>query len=419
MPWIGLDDTDTLSGGCTTHEFYLLIEELSKLSKLGSPWSTPKDTRLVRLWPFASKRTRGNAALALNIDVLDGHEKELFDFLEKWYFSLKQKISKFDVVPSNHSNRIQHPPEPCLLYLNNQFPEFYWKAVRSNVSVDEAKSIILKDPKSKFWGEEGKMSGLIGSLAAISWMGEHDCTWELTAYRSSENYNSKRNISQESVKLMSNKYPKTIMNRDPNSEKTLITPNTPCPILYGIRSENSTEALMAHNYLQSFQENEVCSSFQIWRTNQATGDHLEKRHEGILKSDPFILKGGHVLIDVDSFSKDISQVKLIAFEESGNINRLAKELKKGDSVSWMGLKCHTGEIHLELLKLNKAVPRNRMRPMCICGTKFKSSGRNQPLRCKCGKIYPRLWLGSKKELIDWVEPSTGNRRHLSKPLNRN
>ena len=36
---------------------------------------------------------------------------------------------------------------------------------------------------------------------------------------------------------------------------------------------------MAHNYLQSFQENEVCSSFQIWRTNQATGDHLEKRHE--------------------------------------------------------------------------------------------------------------------------------------------
>ena len=40
------------------------------------------------------KRTRGNAALALNIDVLDGHEKELFDFLEKWYFSLKQKNFK-------------------------------------------------------------------------------------------------------------------------------------------------------------------------------------------------------------------------------------------------------------------------------------------------------------------------------------
>ena len=37
MPWIGLDDTDTLSGGCTTHEFYLLIEELSRLSNLGVP----------------------------------------------------------------------------------------------------------------------------------------------------------------------------------------------------------------------------------------------------------------------------------------------------------------------------------------------------------------------------------------------
>ena len=53
MPWIGLDDTDTLSGGCTTYEFHLLIEELSRLSNLGSPWSVPKDSRLVRLWPFA------------------------------------------------------------------------------------------------------------------------------------------------------------------------------------------------------------------------------------------------------------------------------------------------------------------------------------------------------------------------------
>ena len=59
-----------------------------------------------------------------------------------------------------------------------------------------------------------------------------------------------------------------------------------------------------------------------------------------MKSDPLILKGGHVLID-RFFSKDFSQVKLIAFEESGNINRLAKELKKGDSISWMGLKCQT------------------------------------------------------------------------------
>ena len=69
MPWIGLDDTDTLSGGCTTYEFHLLIQSLTKSSRGGSPWGIPSDSRLVRLWPFASKRTRGNAALASKIEI--------------------------------------------------------------------------------------------------------------------------------------------------------------------------------------------------------------------------------------------------------------------------------------------------------------------------------------------------------------
>ena len=67
MAWIGLDDTDTLSSGCTTHEFHTLIRELRRLSAEGAPWEVPTDFRLVRLWPFASKRTRGNAALALSL----------------------------------------------------------------------------------------------------------------------------------------------------------------------------------------------------------------------------------------------------------------------------------------------------------------------------------------------------------------
>ena len=104
MPWIGLDDTDTLSGGCTTYEFHLLITELSRLSDLGRPWGIPQDTRLVRLWPFASKRTRGNAALALKIDVLEGHENSLLDFLEGWYISLKKRISELEFVNYDKHN---------------------------------------------------------------------------------------------------------------------------------------------------------------------------------------------------------------------------------------------------------------------------------------------------------------------------
>ena len=60
MAWIGLDDTDHLDGGCTTKNFDNLLIELEKNYILEQP-------RLVRLWPFAKQRTRGNAALAVEI----------------------------------------------------------------------------------------------------------------------------------------------------------------------------------------------------------------------------------------------------------------------------------------------------------------------------------------------------------------
>jgi len=418
MPWIGLDDTDTLSGGCTTYEFHSLIEELSKLSKGGSPWSIPKDPRLVRLWPFASKRTRGNAALALKIEPMEGKEECLLEFLDTWYKSLKQRISELEVIQSHHSERRQYPPEPCLIYLQNQYPDFYWSAVRGNVLFDDAKKIVMSDENSRIWGSEGKMSGLIGSLAAISWTGSNDFTWELTAYRLKKNMNLERKICLESVESMSKRFPETILNRDPTSEKPLISPNTPCPVLYGIRSENEKEAELAHDYLQSFDENEGYSSFQIWRTNQATGDHIKNTFEGLLKSRPKILKGGHVLLEVELIIQEPCIETLIAFEESGDVKKLANNLTEGDKIRWQGLKCPSGEIHLERLKLIEGVVRKRERPICECGKRYESSGKNQPLRCTCGNTFARLWIGEKIELNEWKEPNPSNRRHLSKPLNR-
>ena len=56
--WLGLDDTDSLLGGCTTLVFHQLLEHLP--CKHGEP-------RLTRLWPFANRRTRGNAALSVEL----------------------------------------------------------------------------------------------------------------------------------------------------------------------------------------------------------------------------------------------------------------------------------------------------------------------------------------------------------------
>ena len=57
---IGLDDTDHIDCACTTEHFQRL---LTRLNDSIVSFET-KERRLVRLWPFAPNRTRGNAALA-------------------------------------------------------------------------------------------------------------------------------------------------------------------------------------------------------------------------------------------------------------------------------------------------------------------------------------------------------------------
>ena len=56
--WFGLDDTDSLEGGCTTLVFHELLNALP--CDYGEP-------RLTRLWPFAAQRTRGNASLSVEL----------------------------------------------------------------------------------------------------------------------------------------------------------------------------------------------------------------------------------------------------------------------------------------------------------------------------------------------------------------
>ena len=106
MAWIGLDDTDHLDGGCTTKNFDSLLIALEQNYTLKQP-------RLVRLWPFAKQRTRGNAALAVEINC-NNHD-QLIKILDEWWRShilpLKGKISE-----SKISTRKQFPADPGMTY---------------------------------------------------------------------------------------------------------------------------------------------------------------------------------------------------------------------------------------------------------------------------------------------------------------
>ena len=77
--WIGLDDTDEREHGCTTHDFNDLLDVLSESGM------KIVDARLVRLWPFAPQRTRGNAALAAAVQCDDVVHLE--QILQLWFES--------------------------------------------------------------------------------------------------------------------------------------------------------------------------------------------------------------------------------------------------------------------------------------------------------------------------------------------
>ncbi len=385
--WIGLDDTDEREYGCTTHDFDSLIRELQMNGFVIT------DPKLVRLWPFAPTRTRGNAALSASI-VTDDRDR-LISTLEDWF---KTRFDGLTIGEDTHS------AQPVLLMTEVQLPEsMYWDTVRSFVDLD-SRVEELSDYNHHIWSTPAGCGGLIGASAAIAWKGLDDCTWECTAWRS---ISGPRNVPIDIVEKMSIKFPSTFMNRDPNAGQSLIAPRTPCPVLYGIRGESRQVVLDAHLFMQD-NGAELSSGHRAHRTNQATDDHLLSSKIGNVNR-VTIMPGGHVEIDVG--------IKLLSFSQGGELNRLAQSLEHGDKIEWWGLTNIDDTVHLERLRLIHG-KRNRMRPLCECGSRYKSQGRNQLLKCpNCSREHEDTWTFNIIQ-SEWFEPPPNYRRHLSKPLSR-
>ena len=107
MGWIGLDDTDSLEGGCTTWDFHKLLTLIE-----GLDYVQVKIPRLVRLWPFAPHRTRGNAALSCEIKLPEENIFEFIKFLDNWFSKTYSKDG--DSLSESH---------PSLIWSNDQPPD--------------------------------------------------------------------------------------------------------------------------------------------------------------------------------------------------------------------------------------------------------------------------------------------------------
>lgn len=399
--FLGLDDTDFIESGCTTERMNdLLINIINQLN------AVELERRLVRLWPFAKKRTRGNGALGSIIQINSLQKNALIDTCSLWFEKLKEEIDSKSIELIK--------PSPCLIISFNKSPEnWYWSSVRGHVNPSSRKKQVEENNCIIF--THNSDWGVVGASAAIAWLPPSTSSWELISWRRKSLIGTDRMVNFHDISLLDEKFPDTFVNRDPTKKRGLIAPRTPCPVLYGIRGLNSKSVQEAHLWLQSQKKIENCESYAVHISNQLSDDHIISTRTGTVVSKSQETKGGHSYLDVISNSELLT---IIAFKEGGEVNNLLRKLIPGDIICWTGIVSPNDSIHLEKLNLINPSPRIQCRPSC-CNRTMRSSGKNQKLKCKtCRKTSEKYWLCS-KDSIDiniWVEPSPSNRRHLSKPL---
>ena len=87
MLHIGIDDTDSVKGGCTTWLGTEIISELSEFDLIGYP-------RLVRLNPNVPWKTRGNGAVAFTFGKGIGSKQKIGMFQKSELFSFEKSINR-------------------------------------------------------------------------------------------------------------------------------------------------------------------------------------------------------------------------------------------------------------------------------------------------------------------------------------
>jgi len=390
LGWLGLDDTDSLKGGCTTEVLYRLIQSLPQNVGVGQ-------ARLVRLWPFAQRRTRGNAAVAVELSTED--EPALLAFLDDYWVNHLLPL-KGSIEESAHSQRKQYPSDPGMVWFTDKIDDedFYRKGLRKEIFFEQ-----LPIPK-RSWGGHGR----IGATLAVLWPADRT-TFEAIAWRSTTN-NIPRQLDQNATKQVE-EMADTFLCRDDRLGMNMLAPKGTSPVLFGIRTWTQEAAKDALRLLLNASGTEESSGSMVFETNQATNDHLDEPLQ-VKVEKVEVLKGGHTLIHAHD-------KRFVAFKESGELAGICQQLQRGDIVECNGLTSPDHSIHIELLRIRHLVT-NKNRPSCpTCNKAMTSMGLNQGLRCKkCGQKTNDAWIETHRALPTdtWIQPPASSRRHLAKPL---
>lgn len=426
---IGLDDTDTPYGGCTTHLASLLLVKLLREFRV-QPIDYPN---IIRLNPAVPWKTRGNGSVVLRLLVEENIINDIFDLCVNYTLEYLEEFSKGWRSFSN----------PTLAILIGEVPgEVEWigsKALYDVVPISLVEKIVMKLGNLRFKVFNNSLRGLIGCLAGIgNRMLNSDYTFELIAYRDPSFLGTKRMVDKDSVKRMDeafNEY--TILNYDYEIDKPLLTPKGPDPVLLGVRGEDPVKVFEA---FRSLKISEPTPLVVIFRTNQHTDAHLKQvkgvneiypymsvRVEAIAITKPRRSIGGHVFFKV---SDGVGVIDVAVYEPTGGLRKVVEEIEPGDKLVLMGSTRPMGSTHgltlnLEKICVEEVKPIVKYEnPLCPkCGSRLKSAGTNKGFKCvKCG--YRGVHLRKVERIIDrglkpgCYEPPPRVFKHLMKPLKR-
>ena len=444
MTVIGLDDTDSRTAGmCTTYAAALLADRVREAG------GTVERLVLVRLNPAVEHKTRGNAALAVHCDLsLDRAFELATDLVDARAATSDPRTNPGVVATDDGLGR-----------------EGDWVASVARRGVRE---LLDHEPVRdrlaaagychEGWGN-GR--GLVGATAAVgAWAGFRaedwptDWTYECITYRERDRWGTERDVDRDSVFAVADEYYPVIWDTVDRGEsegdrrgaswrsgdershgakgaveqgEAVCVPNTPGPVLHGIRGDDRDVVERAAREIES----EPVERRATFVTNQGTDVHLRTdpdvvqdgrayRLTGEVVEAPETRAGGHVFCSIRRGETEGS-LPCVAFEPTKRFRDRVRALREGDRVTVCG------EVSDGTLKLEKFAVRDLQRtepatPDCPdCGRSMESAGANAGYRCRdCGTSADgKVERPVERDLErGWYEVPPCARRHIAKPLVR-
>ena len=412
---IGIDDTDSPRGMCTTFLSYKIVKFLEKQKAEFVDYPS-----LIRFNPNIPWKTRGNGAVRLTIKTRNPNKikKEIIQFIK------------------NYSDT-KNGANPGLVFFQDQsipqsFHKFSRLALWKLISRKTAKDFISNNKIDSFYLGNGQ--GLVGAIGAIGYKFS-DHTFELLCYRKKSQFGKKRIINEHSVKKMqSNTFPETYNSFDNENDRVLITPHGPDPVFYGIRGESVKSVVLASTMVDT---DEKLDGYMVFKSNQGTADHLKNELQvndlkpytsgflvGKVCSKPITEQGGHVFFSIQVGDR---KIRCGVYKQT-KITKTAQDLIPGDKIRLGGgirkaSKNYERVLNVEFLdviKLEKNILLTN--PTCkTCNKKMKSKGNRQGFECfRCGnKSFSKSSLEIPRKIqCKLYLPAISAHRHLTRPYQR-